>query len=259
MAERNQFLLDLDCGMFGESIAGYISTKIKRSGRRYRYRKYRCSGRVNRPDACKMPMLSADALERALLEAVFREPEPRAPGQLLARIQYAIELRRGELLWALQGLEGNLVEQQRRRAEALDAIIDRGLSPLLRQALLMRAEDAVRAYEELHAQRSTLRAGLDALDDQARTVKLALDNPFLDLERWQEPLVFQSLKRALHLLVYKAVLMQHSPQEYFIRLWLYKAENGPGREINANESVCTISFAKTTIPCRYVPWQEVAA
>jgi len=259
MAERNQFLLDLDCGMCSESIAGYTSTKIKKSGRRYRYRKYRCSGRVNRPGACKMPMLSADALERAVLEAVFREAEQRAPGQLLARIQNAIELRRGELLAALQGLERNLVEQQRRRDEALDAITDRGLSPLLRQALLMRAEDAVRAYEELQAQRSTLRAGLDALDDQARTVKLALDNPFLDLERWQEPLVFQSLKRALHLLVHKAVLMQHSPQEYFIRLWLYKAENGLGREIGTNESTCTISFTKTTIPRRYVPWQEVAA
>jgi DNA invertase Pin-like site-specific DNA recombinase len=236
MAERNHFLLDLECGMCGGSLAGYTSTKIKKSGRRYRYRKYRCSGRVNRPGACKMPMLNADTLEQVVLEAVFQSAQERSPDQLLARVQRAIEQRRAELINAAQGLERSLIDQQRRRDEALDAITDRSLSPVLRQALLVRAEEAVRAYEELLAQRSTLRAGLEALDEQARTVKLTLDDPFLDLDRRQEPLVFQSLKRALHLLVHKAILMQHSPQEYFIRLWLYDAEKGVGREIGTNES-----------------------
>jgi hypothetical protein len=73
MSDFNSFLLSLRCGYCGEAMHGYTSTKTKPSGRKYKYRKYRCAGRVNNPGACDMPILSADGLEQLVINAIFSD------------------------------------------------------------------------------------------------------------------------------------------------------------------------------------------
>jgi hypothetical protein len=88
--------------------------------------------------------------------------------------------------------------------------------------MIEHAEGAVRAHEELQAQQRTLRAGLDALDTQARTIALTLASPFLDPARWQESEAHMALKRALRLLVHKLVLIQDAPSTYVVEVWMYE-------------------------------------
>lgn len=69
----NSYLLaSLRCGLCGEAVHGYTSTKYK-GEKKYRYRKYRCAGRVNKPGSCQLPMLSAEVLEQAVLEVVLAD------------------------------------------------------------------------------------------------------------------------------------------------------------------------------------------
>jgi DNA invertase Pin-like site-specific DNA recombinase len=48
MSAFNSYLLSLRCGACGATMHGYTSTKYK-GEKKYRYRKYRCAGRVNKP------------------------------------------------------------------------------------------------------------------------------------------------------------------------------------------------------------------
>lgn len=60
----NSYLLaSLRCGLCGEAMHGYTSTRYK-GEKKYRYRKYRCAGRVNKPGSCQLLMLSVEVLEQ---------------------------------------------------------------------------------------------------------------------------------------------------------------------------------------------------
>jgi DNA invertase Pin-like site-specific DNA recombinase len=264
IVEYNAFLLDLRCGKCGGALHGYTSTKykqLKKTGetRPYKYRKYRCAGRANRIGSCTMPMLSADKLEQAVLQAVFDDTKRRSPELLAQKLREAAERRRGELEQALTTLEGEMHACAKRRDDALDTITDRSLGAVVRDAMAKRVEEAVTAYAEMEGQQRTLQRGIEALSAQLRTAQVILTSPLLDPQRWQEGAINQILKRALHLLVHKAELQEERRGTYRVKLWLYKEEFLLFRESVSFESTCTISFTKTTIPRRYVPWQEVAA
>ena len=108
--------------------------------------------------------------------------------------------------------------------------------------MIEHAEGAVRAHEELQARQRTPRAGLEALDTQARTVALMLTSPFLDPARWQEPEAHMALKRALRLLVHKLVLIQEAPGTYVVEVWMYEF-----REILFHESANVIELTELTL------------
>jgi DNA invertase Pin-like site-specific DNA recombinase len=227
--EYNSFLLDLRCGRCGEALHGYTSTKykeIKKTGetRPYKYRKYRCAGRANRTGSCTMPMLSADKLEHAVLEAVFNDTRQRRPELLAQKLREAAERRRLEIQQALNTLDQEMRASARRRDDALDAITDRTLSAVVRDAMARRVEEAVEAYTEMEGQQRTLQRGLEALDAQLRTAEIILTSPLLDPARWQEPAISQILKRALHLLVHRAELQEQKRGTYRVKLWLYREE-----------------------------------
>jgi hypothetical protein len=99
---HNTFLLSLRCGLCGEAMHGYTSTKTKPSGLTYKYRKYRCAGRVNNPGACRMTILSAEAIEQVVIKAVFGEAARRDGERLQDEINAAIERHRATLLEALR-------------------------------------------------------------------------------------------------------------------------------------------------------------
>jgi hypothetical protein len=125
MSDFNSFLLSLRCGYCGEAMHGYTSTKTKPSGRVYKYRKYRCAGRVNNPGACHMPILSADALEQCVIQAIFSDIAQRDGERLQDEIAGAIEQHRVALLEALRLLEEQLPTLAQQREEALVAVISR--------------------------------------------------------------------------------------------------------------------------------------
>ncbi|MFL5807139.1 MAG: zinc ribbon domain-containing protein, partial [Roseiflexaceae bacterium] len=115
----NSYLLaSLRCGQCGEAIHGYTSTKYK-GEKKYRYRKYRCAGRANRPGSCQTPMLSAETLEQVVLDVVLADLKERSQEALLAEINEAVERRRAELLRAVELAEERLVELEQRRKAAL--------------------------------------------------------------------------------------------------------------------------------------------
>lgn len=252
----NSFLLaSLRCGQCGESVGGYTSTKYKKE-KKYRYRKYRCSGRVNRPGSCQMPMLLADELEQVVLEVVLADIKQYSQEALLAQINEATERRRAELLKAVNLAEQHLADLVQRRKVALDALTFqfKGVSERTQAALAQQADEAVVACDEAEEQLRKLQLGIEVLDEKARAIELTLTDPFLDPARWNEPEAHFALKRALSLLVHGMTLRKEAPGAYYVEVELYEI-----RESVSFESTCTISFTKTTIPRRYVPWQEVAA
>jgi hypothetical protein len=219
MSDFNSFLLSLRCGVCGEAMHGYTSTKIKPSGRTYKYRKYRCAGRVNNPGACHMPILSAEALEQVVIGAVFADATQRDGERLHDEINAAIERHRAILLEVLHLLEHKLPALMQARNDALAAVMDRTLSTTLKAAMAERAEQLVGEYQEAVAQQQVLRASLDSLAAKARSVLAVLTDPSLDPTRWKEPAVFAAFRRALTLLVKNAVVSQGDTRStFFVQL-----------------------------------------
>ncbi len=213
----NTFLLTLRCGFCGEAMHGYTSTKTKPGGHTYRYRKYRCAGRANNPGACEMPILSADALEHAVIAAVFAEVNEGE--RLQDEIAGAIERHRTALLDALRLLEEQLPLLAQQREEALTAVINQALPASLKQAVIDRAERLVTAYQENEAQQRQIRAAIEALTSKARSVLAVLTDPSLDPTRWQEPSVTAAFRRALAILVKQAVVREGSTRlAFFVEL-----------------------------------------
>jgi hypothetical protein len=169
-------------------VDGYTSTKYKEE-KKYRYRKYRCAGRVNRPGSCQMPMLSAEELERLVLEVVLRDVRERSAEALIAEIAAAVARKRDTLLSAITVAERQLKELEARRQAALDALTMQyqGVSERTRAVLAQHADAAVAACDELGEQLRTLRIGIVVLDEKARTITQTLTSPNLDPARWQEP------------------------------------------------------------------------
>jgi len=230
---NNTFLLSLRCGLCGEAMHGYTSTKSKPSGRKYKYRKYRCAGRANNPGACRMPILLADALEQAVITAVFMKAVECDGERLQDEINAAIERHRAALLEALRLLEEQLPILAQQREEALVAVINQTLPATLKQAIVERADRLVTEYQENEAQQRQIRAAIDSLTTKARSVLAVLTDPNLDPARWQEPAVFGAFRRALALLVKKAVVRQGNTRSaFFVELTvttdpIAEPQNGP--------------------------------
>ncbi|GAB4444914.1 MAG: hypothetical protein OHK0015_46740 [Chloroflexi bacterium OHK40] len=220
----NSYLLaSLRCGLCGESVHGYTSTKYK-GEKKYRYRKYRCAGRVNRPGSCQLPMLSAEALEQAVLEVVLADLQERSQEALLAEINAAVERRRAELEKAIELAEERLAELERRRSAALDALTFqlKSASERVRAALAEQADDALAACDEAEEQIRKLQLGIEVLDEKARSIELTLTDPFLDPARWNEPEAHFALKRALNLLVHGMTVRQEGPGAYYVEVEVYE-------------------------------------
>ena len=203
---KNSYLLNhlLRC-QCDQAIHGYTTSryKVTRGGKGcYKYRKYHCAGRANKPGSCDMTILGADQLERTVVEAVFTETARVAPDLLARALREAVARRRDEILSALEVLVEQRLDVEQRRNEALDAVIrDRTLSDTLRQAVQERAEAAVKEAKELEIKERTLRARITALESQARSVEWILTHPDLDPARWEEPVVNLALQRALRVMV----------------------------------------------------------
>lgn len=71
-----------------------------------------------------------------------------------------------------------------------------------------RADRLVTSYQENEAQQRQIRAALDTLAAKARSVLAVLTDPSLDPARWQEPAVLGAFRRALAILVKKAVVRE---------------------------------------------------
>lgn len=255
---HNQFLLArlLYCGHCGCSIPGYTTSRYKGE----RCYKYRCNGRSSRPGSCTLTILAADKLEQTVLEVLFAETSRVAPRALIRAVNEAVERRREELTRALTSLDTQITECEQQRDELLDALVqDKTLTPVLRQAMMARAEAVASKLTNLKTQQETLRAGLQTLDAQARNIGRILQQADVGPKRWQEPAVRVALQRALRLMVRRIEVTRQAPRRYTLEIWLPDAANLLFREFVGSESTCTISFTKTTIPRRYVPWQEVAA
>jgi len=194
-------------GYCGAAMHGYTSTKTKPSGRTYKYRKYRCAGRVNNPGACHMPILSADA--------IFSDIAQRDGERLQDEISTAIERHRVALLEALRLLEEQLPALAQQREEALVAVISQSLPVALKKAIAERADRLVAEYQENEAQQQQIRAAIGSLTTKARSVLAVLTDPNLDRSRWQEPAVFAVFRRAFALLVRKAVVSEVSTRSAF--------------------------------------------
>ena len=220
----NSYLLaSLRCGLCGEAIHGYTSTKYK-GEKKYRYRKYRCAGRVNKPGSCQLPMLSAEVLEQAVLEVVLADLQERSQEALLAEISAAVERRRAELEKAIELAEERLAELERRRGAALDALTFqlKNASERVRAALAEQADDALAACDKAEEQIRKLQLGIEVLDEKARAIELTLTDPFLDPARWNEPEAHFALKRALNLLVHGMTVRQEGPGAYYVEVEVYE-------------------------------------
>jgi DNA invertase Pin-like site-specific DNA recombinase len=219
MSDFNSFLLSLRCGLCGEAMHGYTSTKISRSGKAYKYRKYRCAGRANNPGACRMHILSAEALEQVVIKAVFADVAQRDGERLQDEINESIERHREVLLEALRLLEEQLPGVAQQREAALIAVIDPTLPPAVKKAIIERADRLVAEYEEIEARQQMIRASLDSLTTKARSIIAVLTDPNLDPTRWREPAVFAALRRALTLLVKNAFVREgNSKRTYLVEL-----------------------------------------
>jgi hypothetical protein len=249
MAAHNAFLLNLRCGQCGQAMHGYTSTKVKllrrRGGERkeFKYRKYRCAGRANKPGTCAMPMLSADAIEQAVLDAIFSRGY--LPADLRGRASAAIEASRTTTLVALDLTSTRLATEQERCAAALDSLTDRNLSPAVHRAMAQRAEQVIADCGRLEGEQRTLRAGLAALDGQSRSLDALLRDPNLDPNRWREPSVYQSLKRLFLHLICKAELRACDEGGFVVELQLYRVLSPQGRENDTSESM--LDHFKTTV------------
>jgi DNA invertase Pin-like site-specific DNA recombinase len=206
MSSRSEFLLSLRCGDCGEAMHGNTSTKRKPSGKEYKYRKYRCAGRVNNPGACQMPILSAEKLEQVVIKAVFADAVERDGTRIHEQVHAAIERYRQTLLDALGVLEGEQSRLGQVRDAALAALTDTTLPQRVKAALVERADQAVEQYEQNLAQQEQVRATIDTLALKARSVIAVLTDPNLDPTRWREPAVFAAVRRALSILVVEAVV-----------------------------------------------------
>jgi hypothetical protein len=214
MSAFNSYLLSLRCGACGEAMHGYTSTKYK-GEKKYRYCKYRCAGRVNKPGSCRMPMLSADELERLVLDVVMQDIIERSRETLLEEINDAIARKRAELLSAVEVAEEQLRELEERRQATLDVLTTqyKWVSERTRAALAEQADDALAACDEAEEQIRKLRLGMTVLDEKARSIELTLTDPLLDPSRWQEPEASHALKRALKLLAHDLILREKAPGE----------------------------------------------
>ncbi len=184
-----------------------------------------------------MTILGAEQLEQVVLEAVFAETSRVAPRALLAALNEAAARRRTELTTALEVLAKQHQELARRRAEALDALVQtRNLSDMRRQALSDRTEAIITELATIEAQQQTLRAGLDSLDAQTRSIEQILRQPNLDPARWEEPSVNAALQRALHIMVRRVEVLKVAPQNYTVKIWLPDAVNWQFSEIVTHES-----------------------
>lgn len=216
MSTFNTFLLSMRCGFCGDTMTGYTSTKTKSSGKVYKYRKYRCTGRVHNPGSCAMPILSAEALEQVVLKAVFSDLATRDGDRLQDEINASIERHRVTLLEAIDILEAKLPTLTKQRDEALIAVIDASLPATVKAAIVARAERLLEEYQEVEGQLKQLRAALDSLAAKARSVVAVLRDPNLDPQRWREPAVFAALRRALSLVVKKAVVGKGNTRSAFL-------------------------------------------
>jgi hypothetical protein len=235
---HNGFLLSnlVRCGNCGRAMAGYTTSKYKQK-KRYKYRKYRCAGRVNRPGGCKMPIVSADKVELVVLDAVFAETSRVAPKRMLKELHEAVERRRRELTQALAVAEAQKQQLMQRRDQDLDAIVaGQDLPSALRQALISRAEASNQALIDIEAQERTLQLGLESLEVQARNTAAMLSQPNLDPARWAEPEVNSALQRALRVMVRKIHLSRQTNGKFTIEIWLSDALNGLFSEIATFES-----------------------
>jgi DNA invertase Pin-like site-specific DNA recombinase len=216
-------LASLRCGQCGEGIHGYTSTKYK-GEKKYRYRKYRCAGRVNRPGSCQMPMINADVLEQVVLDVVLADLKERSQEALLAEINEAVGRRRTDLVKAVGLAEERLAELERRRSAALDALTFqfKNASERVRAALAEQADDAVADCDEAEEQIRKLRMGVDVLDEKARAIERTLTDPFLDPARWNKPEAHFALKRALKLLVHAMTLRKEGPGAYYVEIEVYE-------------------------------------
>jgi DNA invertase Pin-like site-specific DNA recombinase len=233
ISPNNSYLLaSLRCGQCGETLHGYTSTKYS-GDKTYRYRKYRCAGRVNRPGSCQMPMLSAEVLEQAVLDVVLADLRERSQDELIAEINAAIERRRDELEQAIDLAGQRLAELEQRRSAALDALTFqfKNASERVRAALAEQADDAVAACDEAAEQIRKLQLGIGVLDERARSIERTLTDPFLDPARWNEPGAHFALKRALSLLVHAMTLREEAPGAYYVEVEVYEI-----RETDAFES-----------------------
>jgi hypothetical protein len=235
---HNEYLLAhlLHCGHCGRTMPGYTTSRYK-GERCYKYRKYRCNGRSSRPGSCTLTILGADKLEQTVLEVLFAETSRVAPRALIRAVNEAIERRRGELARALATLDEQAREVTKQRDEILDALIqDKTLTPLLRQAMMERAESVASKLTNLKTQQETLRAGLLTLDAQARNVGRTLQQADVDPKRWREPAVRVALQRALRLMVRRIEVTRQAPRQYTLEIWLPDAANLLFREFVGSES-----------------------
>lgn len=231
MPSHAKYLLSLGCGLCGEAMHGYTSTKYK-NDKAYKYRKYRCVGRVNKTGSCSMPIISAEALE----EAVFIDACQSRGDSWLAELRQSAAQRRTALEHELSEKEQQLKDAARRRTEALDTLLDRTLSSVLSSAMAVHAEDLVRQCEEIEGEQRRLRTELETLQAQVLMVKLTLNTPLLETERWSAEEAQQALKRALRLLCHKMVLIELERGRHTVEIWLHKAEYLLVRQTLSHES-----------------------
>lgn len=180
-----------------------------------------------------MPIISAEAVEERALEAIFADVATYAPERFRSALQEEVERQRQDLLDALALLADELAELVSRRDAALDTVADQTLSPLIRAAMQERAESALQAIAAIETEQRTLRAGVQALDQQARSVVGMLTHPLVVPARWREPEVYQALRRALQVLVHRADLEPRGPLEYVVHLWLYNVAGVVGNRADA--------------------------
>ncbi len=71
----------------------------------------------------------------------------------------------------------------------------------------------------LQVKQRTLQMALQTLDERTRTIRAVLGNQLLDPARRAELLVFEALKRAVHLLIDRAELIEEQRGAYHVTLW----------------------------------------
>ncbi len=98
------------------------------------------------------------------------------------------------------------------------------------------AEDVIAMCEQREGEQRTLRAGLRALDAQARSLDVLLHDPNLDPSRWHEPSVYQSLKRLFVHLIHGVELRACDEGGFVVELQLYRVLSPHSRENNTPES-----------------------
>lgn len=143
VASRSTFALGaVRCRRCGHSMHGYTVSKykvIQATGerKRYRYRKYRCTGRSN-SGSCDAPMIPAERLERLIVEAIARHlREDRKTVEALhregLRTLEAYQRSLEEGLAAAQERERELAARQAHLVEAYAQAVGQASRVLLEQ------------------------------------------------------------------------------------------------------------------------------